>query len=64
MTSGSKHQETEDDRQCKHCGLCYASPGLRQHEEYCDFQYSEHRLQELEDPFAISRSTDEKDLVG
>lgn len=63
MSGGSGGRESEEDRQCIHCGRWYHSAGLESHEVNCDLQEIDSRVLEIECPFArIRLDHSDKDL--
>lgn len=58
MASGSTEPESDDDRQCIHCGRWYAHLGVHQHEETCRLRSYDRRLVDLSDPHARMRAPD------
>ncbi len=58
MAGGSEEAESDDDRQCQHCGLWFAPEGVLPHERNCDLAGFARRLVDLTDPFAVQRADD------
>jgi hypothetical protein len=56
MAGGSREPESEDDQQCQHCGLWWASGGVQSHENNCDWQGVEKTILSLECPHALLRA--------
>lgn len=56
MAGGSRERESEDDTQCRHCGLWFGQEGVLPHERTCDLASYDARKVELTDAKARVRA--------